>query len=157
LAEGYVEPRWWATQNWDPRKNSAFQARWGWTSKGALKIPGFDSEYWQRKATRSFYLRPYFVYDTIRFTLSNPYFMRHIVNLGVELLPMYKLRNMLNPSRQPTPLERENMTARCPSASTWVHEPRKVAAPAPAGTVMPATLIRRPAATKAEEPSNVGA
>ena len=157
LAEGYVEPRWWATQNWDPRKNSAFQARWGWTSKGALKIPGFDSEYWQRKATRSFYLRPYFVYDTIRFTLTNPYFMRHIFNLGVELLPMYRLKNILNPSRPPTPLERENMTARCPSASTWVHEPRKPATPAPAVSVMPATLIRRPSATKAEETSNVGA
>ena len=82
VAQGTVEPRWWATQAWDPRKNSAFQARWGWTAKGGLTIPGFDSEYWQRTATRAFYLRPYFIWDTLVFTVKNPYFARHSATLG---------------------------------------------------------------------------
>jgi radical SAM superfamily enzyme YgiQ (UPF0313 family) len=153
LREGYVEARWWATQNWDPRKNSAFQARWGWTAKGALKIPGFDSEYWQRKATRSFYLRPFFIYDTIRFTLSNPYFLRHVINLGMELLPFYKLRGLLKSKQPPTPLERENMMARCPSASTWLHEPRKNDVTVPS---KPLTLIRRPSENRAEGAPTAG-
>ena len=73
LAEGKVEPRWWAKQAWDPRKNSAFQVRWGWTDAGALKIPnGFDSEAWQRKATREFYLRPRFMWDTVDLHAEEP-------------------------------------------------------------------------------------
>ena len=94
LAEGNVEPRWWADQEWDARKNSAFQVRWGWTDSGALKIPGFDSEAWQRKATRAFYFRPRFMWDTLVFTLKNPSFLRHLWNLGKELIPFYRLKNL---------------------------------------------------------------
>jgi radical SAM superfamily enzyme YgiQ (UPF0313 family) len=127
VAQGLVEPRWWATQAWDPRKNSAFQARWGWTAKGGLRIPGFDSEHWQRQATRAFYLRPYFIWDTVLFTLKNPYFARHLFNLGMELIPLYKLSV---PWRRPPTTsagrdaERERVLARCPSAATWDYKPR---------------------------------
>ena len=126
VRDGLVEPRWWATQNWDPRKNSAFQARWGWTAKGGLTIPGFDSEYWQRRATREFYLRPFFLWDTLVFTATNPYFLRHIVTLGLELIPFYKIRW---PWRKPLTqeardAEREKVLARCPSAPNWSYTPR---------------------------------
>ncbi len=114
VREGYVEPRWWASQRFDPDKNSAFQYRWGWTAKGALKIPGFDSESWQRKATRAFYLRPYFVFDTLRYTLKNPYFFKHLFGLGKELLPIYKLKQLFRRPR--TDEEREMQLALCPSA-----------------------------------------
>jgi len=129
VAEGMVEPRWWATQAWDPRKNSAFQARWGWTAKGGLTIPGFDSEYWQQKATRSFYFRPYFIWDTALFTLRNPYFLRHLLNLGKELVPFYKIRwpwkaaAVTDAARD---AEREQRLARCPSAPNWDYRPRPV-------------------------------
>ncbi len=53
-----VEPRWWATQAWDPRKNSAFQARWGWTAKGGLTIAGFDSEYLAAQGDESLLFPP---------------------------------------------------------------------------------------------------
>jgi radical SAM superfamily enzyme YgiQ (UPF0313 family) len=122
VREGYVEPRWWATQAFDPSKNSAFQYRWGWTSKGALKIPGFDSEYWQRKATRAFYFRPYFVYDTLRFTLTNPYFFRHLVGLGVELIPIYKLANVFR-RRRGAP-QAALAADGCPSLPTVAYEER---------------------------------
>lgn len=114
LADGAVQERWWAKQEWNAAKNSAFQVRWGWTDAGALKIPGFDSEYWQRKATREWYLRPRFIWDTITFTLKNPYFLRHIWNLSTEVLPFYKLRNLL-PHRKLPADERHQILARCPS------------------------------------------
>ena len=116
VAEGNVEPRWWASQAWDPSKNSAFQARWGWTDKGALKIPGFDSENWQRKATRAFYLRPYFMWDTVVFTLKNPYFLRHLLTLGKELIPFYRMRNLLPVERTLSPKEKQGALAKCPCA-----------------------------------------
>jgi radical SAM superfamily enzyme YgiQ (UPF0313 family) len=117
LAEGNVKPRWWADQEWDARRNSAFQVRWGWTDAGALKIPGFDSEAWQRKATRAFYFRPRFIWDTLVFTIKNPSFARHLWNLGTELIPFYRLKNLL-PSRkkQLTPEEKQDVLAKCPSA-----------------------------------------
>jgi radical SAM superfamily enzyme YgiQ (UPF0313 family) len=123
VAEGMVEPRWWAKQAWDPRKNSAFQVRWGWTAAGALKIKNFDSEGWQRRATREFYLRPFFVWDTANFMLRNPYFLRHVVNLGVELVPMYKLRSLFGKPK--TDEDRARITARCPSAPTVEYQRRK--------------------------------
>jgi radical SAM superfamily enzyme YgiQ (UPF0313 family) len=145
LREGFVEPRWWATQAWDPRKNSAFQARWGWTAKGALKIPGLDSEGWQRKATRAFYLRPFFIWDTILFTLQNPYFMRHLINLGVELLPMYKITRLWSKQSKAEPLERENALARCPSLPTADYKPVAVPASVPAPSVLHNVVLERSA------------
>jgi radical SAM superfamily enzyme YgiQ (UPF0313 family) len=127
VAQGMVEPRWWATQAWDPRKNSAFQARWGWTAKGGLTIPGFDSEYWQRTATRAFYLRPYFIWDTLVFTVKNPYFARHLFNLGKELIPLYKLSWpwKRTPATQVERDEaREKVLAKCPSAATVSYQRR---------------------------------
>jgi hypothetical protein len=117
LAEGCVQPRWWADQEWDPRKNSAFQVRWGWTDAGAFKIPGFDSEAWQRKATRAFYFRPRFMWDTLVFTVKNPSFIRHLWNLGTELIPFYRLKNLL-PARKAklTPEAKQRILAKCPSA-----------------------------------------
>ncbi len=88
---GIVEPNWWVNQDWDPKRHSAFQKRWGWTAEGAIRIPGFDAEAWQKRATRSFYLRPRFIWDTVLFTLKNPYFFRHLFNLGLELLPFHKI------------------------------------------------------------------
>jgi len=127
VEEGYVEPRWWATrQVWDPSKNSAFEARWGWTSRGGLNIPGFDAEKWQKKATRAFYFRPRFMWDTMLFTLRNPYFLRHLINLGAEVLPFYKLKLKLPgmKKRASDAAERERAMARCPSAPNWDYEPR---------------------------------
>ena len=121
LKLGLVEPRWWATQGWDPSKNSAFQVRWGWTAKGALKIPGFDAEKWQKKATRAFYLRPFFIWDTIIFTLKNPSFLRHLVNLGAELLPFYKIPL---PWRKSRVNEKDRMYSKCPSAPNWDYAER---------------------------------
>jgi len=123
VAEGMVEPRWWAKQAWDKKKNSAFQVRWGWTAAGALKIPNFDSEGWQRRATREFYLRPFFVWDTANFMLRNPYFFRHVVNLGVELVPIYKFKSLFGKAK--TDEDRAKITARCPSAPTWDYQKRK--------------------------------
>jgi radical SAM superfamily enzyme YgiQ (UPF0313 family) len=137
VAQGMVEPRWWATQEWDPRKNSAFQARWGWTAKGGLKIPGFDSEYWQRRATRAFYLRPFFIWDTLVFTAKNPYFARHLLNLGKELIPFYKIPWPWK--RSPSTdverdVEREKVLARCPSAPNWNYKSRTTTATSASST-----------------------
>jgi anaerobic magnesium-protoporphyrin IX monomethyl ester cyclase len=119
LVEGNVRPRWWADQEWDARKNSAFQVRWGWTDSGALKIPGFDSEAWQRKATRAFYFRPRFMWDTFVFTLKNPSFLRHIWNLGKELIPFYRIRNLFPArGRKLSPKQKQDALAKCPSAPT---------------------------------------
>jgi anaerobic magnesium-protoporphyrin IX monomethyl ester cyclase len=134
VAQGLVEPRWWASQAWDPTKNSAFQARWGWTAKGGLIIPGFDSEYWQRKATRAFYLRPFFVWDTASFVLRNPYFLRHVLNLGKELVPLYKLSwpwKRQRATEADREMERAKVLARCPSAPNWDYTARSTVASAP--------------------------
>lgn len=123
LDEGTVKDRWWAKQHWDPTKNTAFQVRWGWTDAGALDIPGFDAEYWQQRATREWYLRPRFIWDTITFTVMNPHFMRHIWNLSGEILPFYKLRNLL-PQRKLGVDERLEILAKCPSQPTVTHRER---------------------------------
>lgn len=134
VAQGLVEPRWWASQAWDPSKNSAFQARWGWTAKGGLIIPGFDSEFWQRKATRAFYLRPFFVWDTALFMLRNPYFLRHVLNLGKELVPLYKLSwpwKRTRTTQAERDMDRAKVLARCPSAPNWDYQARSGVASAP--------------------------
>jgi radical SAM superfamily enzyme YgiQ (UPF0313 family) len=116
LAAGEVEPRWWAKQLEKTAKNSAFQVRWGWTDAGALTFNnGFQAEYWQRRATREWYLRPSFIWDTMTFTLKNPYFLRHIWNLWTELIPFYKLRNLL-PTKAIRPDERMQILEKCSSA-----------------------------------------
>jgi anaerobic magnesium-protoporphyrin IX monomethyl ester cyclase len=116
VAKKLVEPRWWANDYWDPRKNTAFEQRWGWSAgAGALKIPGFDSEKWQKRATRSFYLRPRFVWDTMTFTARNPYFFKYAVVLSKEVLPFYRLRL---PWRKTTVAERSKVYSRCPSQPT---------------------------------------
>jgi len=123
LAAGEIEPRWWAKQIANNAKNSAFQVRWGWTDAGALTFKnGFKAEYWQRKATREWYLRPRFMWDTLTFTVKNPYFLRHVWNLSKEVLPFYKLRNLLpgKPIRQD---ERLEILERCSSAP-WPSVPR---------------------------------
>jgi magnesium-protoporphyrin IX monomethyl ester (oxidative) cyclase len=126
VKDGLVQTRWWATQEWDPRKNSAFQIRWGWAARGSLKIPGFDAEKWQQRATRTFYLRPRFLWDTLVFTLKNPHFLKHILSLSKELIPFYKIRL---PWRKKAPdvaaVERLSRFSRCPSAPNWDYEKRK--------------------------------
>jgi hypothetical protein len=123
LAAGEVEPRWWANQIAKTAKNSAFQVRWGWTDAGALTFNnGFNAEYWQRRATREWYLRPRFMCDTLTFTIKNPYFLRHIWNLSKEVLPFYKLRNLL-PGKAIRPDERLEILERCSSAP-WGLAPR---------------------------------
>ena len=122
VKEGIVEPRWWANQVWDPGRHSAFQKRWGWTADaGAIRIPGFDAEAWQKRATRTFYLRPRFIYDTLIFLLKNPYFIRDLVDLGMELLPFYKIPL---PWRKSRVNEEHRRYSRCPSAATWDYEKR---------------------------------
>jgi len=124
LAAGEVEPRWWAKQAYDASKNSAFQVRWGWTDAGALKFAnGFNAELWQRKATREWYFRPRFIWDTMVFTVKNPYFMRHLWNLGTEIVPFYKLRNLL-PGKPIQKDERLQILERCPSAPNWDYAER---------------------------------
>lgn len=91
VAKGMVKPRWWTNQDWDSKQHTAFEKRWGWTANGALQIPGFDAEFWQKKATRSFYFNPRFMWDTMLFTLKNPYFFKHLFNLGIELIPVHKI------------------------------------------------------------------
>jgi radical SAM superfamily enzyme YgiQ (UPF0313 family) len=149
VAQGLVEPEWWKKQAWDQRKNSAFQVRWGWTTAGGLKIPGFDAELWQRRATREFYLRPFFVWDTCLFVLRNPYFLRHLLNLGKELVPIYRLRSLFG--RPKTPAERELITARCPSAPNWERIAPKPVAAAPEGS---AVQFSRPPRTMTLTPVN---
>jgi anaerobic magnesium-protoporphyrin IX monomethyl ester cyclase len=117
LAVSEVEPRWWAR----PAAGGAspFAIRSGWTAAGALRSrTGFDAETWQRRATRAWYLRPRFVWDTLGFTLEHPEFAAHAWNLGRELLPLFKLRNLL-PERPLPSEERVELLARCPSAPVW--------------------------------------
>lgn len=123
IAEGTVKDRWWAKQHWDPRKNSAFQVRWGWTDAGALDIPGFDAEYWQRRATREWYLRPQALWDAFTFAIRNPDFLRHIWNLSTEILPFYRLKNLL-PNRKLKQDERLEILAKCPSQPTVTYRAR---------------------------------
>jgi hypothetical protein len=127
VAAGEVEPRWWTRQcetGYDPLRSSEFQARWGWVADGALRSPnGFDAEAWQRKLTRAWYLRPSFAWDTLSFTARNPFFLKHIVRLGKELIPYYRLRNLV-PWRTLAPDERLDILSKCPSAPTVSYEPR---------------------------------
>jgi anaerobic magnesium-protoporphyrin IX monomethyl ester cyclase len=124
LAKGMVEPRWWATERWDPRKNTAFEKRWGWSAgAGALKMAGFDAEKWQKRATRSFYLRPRFVWDTLVFAIKNPYFLKYAVTLSKEVLPFYRIRL---PWKKQTVAEKSNIYSRCPSQPTADHVMRGV-------------------------------
>ncbi len=122
IKDGTVEPRWWANDVWDSSRHSAFEKRWGWTNKGALQIPEFDTESWQKRATRSFYFDPRFMWDTAIFTLKNPYFLKHLVNLGTELIPFYKIPLPWRKSQQNKNL---NCFSKCPSAATWDYEKRK--------------------------------
>jgi radical SAM superfamily enzyme YgiQ (UPF0313 family) len=118
VAKKMVEPRWWVNDYWDPRKNTAFEKRWGWSAgAGALTIPGFDAEKWQKRATRSFYLRPRFVWDTLAFTVKNPYFLRYAVTLSKEVLPFYRLP-FFKRKKAATPAERAKIYSRCPSQPT---------------------------------------
>ena len=121
LADGTVEARWWGNQDWDSERHSAFEKRWGWTADGALTIPGFDAEYWQKRATRSFYINPRFMWDTTIFTLKNPYFMRHLVNLGLELVPFYRIPL---PWKKPSEEKDMNQYSKCPSEATFHYERR---------------------------------
>ena len=57
------------------------------------------------------------------FTLTNPYFLRHLVNLGTEILPFYKLRNLL-PQRAIPADERLQILERCPSQPNWDYKKR---------------------------------
>lgn len=122
VKEGLVEARWWHHQDWDPGKNTAFEKRWGWSADaGALKIPGFDAEGWQKRATREFYLRPRFVWDTAIFTLRNPYFLKHAIKLSWEVLPLHKLRL---PFQRFRINEAHRKYSRCPEAATWDYQKR---------------------------------
>jgi radical SAM superfamily enzyme YgiQ (UPF0313 family) len=124
VAAGEIKPRWWADQTFDKSKNSAFQVRWGWTDAGALKIPNFDAEFWQRKATREWYFRPQFIFDTLLFSIKNPYFFRHLWNLSFEMIPFYKLRNLF-PSKKISAQEKLEMMEQCPSEPEKVYTKRK--------------------------------
>ena len=121
LKDGTVKPRWWADEERNSDHHSAFEKRWGWTADGAIRIPGFDAESWQKRATRSFYLSPRFMWDTTIFTLKNPYFLRHLINLGLELLPFYKIPWPWKKSRKNKDI---NCLSKCPSAATWNYEQR---------------------------------
>ncbi len=127
LEAGEVEPRWWARQaagGYDPTRSSEFEARWGWVADGALRSKnGFDAERWQRRLTREWYLRPSFALDTARFAARNPFMFRHLFNLGRELVPFYRLRNLW-PGYQLKADERLQILERCPSAPTVEYRPR---------------------------------
>lgn len=128
LARGQVEPRWWARQvrqGFDPRRASPFQARWGWVADGALRLPAFSAERWQRHLTRAWYLRPAFAWDSALFSLRQPDFLRHLYSLGRELLPLSRLRTLMPGYVAPAD-ERLQILAKCPSAPTVVYAPRAV-------------------------------
>lgn len=115
VAAGVATPRWWAAQRWDSQRHSPFQVRWGWTAAGALHFQDFDPEYWQRRATRAFYFRSRFICDTLGFTVRHPYFLRHLWTLGTELLPVYRLRNLLPGLGRVKEDERPQLLQKCPS------------------------------------------
>ena len=123
VREGLVEPGWWHNQEWDQDQNTAFEKRWGWSADaGKLEIPDFDAQYWQRKATRSFYLRPSYWFEQLGFVMRNPYFLRHAIRLSWEVLPLHKLRLPWKKSRVN---EEHKIYSRCPEAATWDYERRK--------------------------------
>jgi len=129
LDAGEVEPRWWARLvekgGYDPKHSSEFEARWGWVADGALiSKNGFDAEQWQRKLTRAWYLRPGFFVDTLGFAIRNPFMFRHLLNLGRELVPMYKLRNLM-PGYKLKGDERLEILQKCPSMPTVQYVPRR--------------------------------
>lgn len=122
VREKLVEPRWWHNEVFDPNRTTSFEKRWGWSADaGALTIPGFDAEAWQKRATRAFYLRPRFVWDTLLFVLKNPYFLRHALDLSVEILPIKKLRL---PWKKPRINAEHRVYSNCPEAATWDYERR---------------------------------
>lgn len=95
---------------------------------------GFDAELRQRRATGEWYLWPRFVCDTLVFTVTDPYFLRPIVNLGAEILPFYELRNLLPQKAIPAD-ERPQSLERRPSQPSWDYEKRAdVAAQSHLGT-----------------------
>ncbi len=124
VKEGLVEPRWWHTQGWDEDKVTAFEKRWGWSADaGALTIPGFDAEAWQKRCTREFYLRPRFIWDTAVFILKNPYFLRHAVTLAKELVPLHKIKlPFLGKKKQVN--EEAQKFSQCPSEPTKAYVKR---------------------------------
>ncbi|MFC2048813.1 hypothetical protein ACFLR5_01170 [Elusimicrobiota bacterium] len=86
VKEKLIKPRWWVSQYWNQKSYPAFQKRWGWMAeKGTLKTPGFDIKAGQRRAIRTFYLRPKYVFNTLKFALKNPHFIKHLFYLGWEL------------------------------------------------------------------------
>jgi anaerobic magnesium-protoporphyrin IX monomethyl ester cyclase len=123
IAANLVEPGWWRKQKWDQSKNTAFEKRWGMSADaGALTIPGFNAQKWQRTATREFYLRPSYWLEQIGFVLKNPYFLKHALRLSWEVLPLHKLRLPWKKSRIN---EQHKIYSRCPEAATWDYERRK--------------------------------
>jgi len=137
LAAGEVEPRWWARPA--PTGHSPFALRSGWTAAGALRSrTGFDAEWWQRRATRAWYLRPRFVWEALVWSLEQPEFVSHLWNLGRELLPVLKLRNLL-PGLALRPEERVEILARCPSDPFWNYTRR----PAASASAAPVSGPRR--------------
>jgi anaerobic magnesium-protoporphyrin IX monomethyl ester cyclase len=117
VQENLIEQGWWNKQQWDKDENSAFEKRWGWSAgSGSLTIPGFDSQGWQRRATREFYLRPRFIWDTLVFIAKNPYFLKHAIVLSKEILPLHKIRLPWKKSRIN---EDHKVYSRCPEAATW--------------------------------------
>lgn len=122
VKEGLIEQGWWNNQQWDKNKNSAFEKRWGWSADaGSLVIPGFDSQAWQRRATREFYLRPQFIWDTLVFIIKNPYFFKHAVKLSLEILPVHKLSL---PWKKTKVNQEHKVYSRCPEAATWDYKKR---------------------------------
>jgi hypothetical protein len=124
LRDGTVRPRWWHRRPPSPEDESAFRVRWGWTDAGALTFDDFDPELWQRRATRAFYLRPRFVWDTLVFVLRNPSFLRHIWNLGRELVPFYKLKKLFPWRGRLSRAARLAASSHCPSLPNPQYEPR---------------------------------
>lgn len=123
VREGLVAPGWWHDQKWDKDQNTAFEKRWGWSADaGKLEIPGFDSQGWQRRATRRFYLRPSYWLEQLLFGLKNPYFLRHAFRLSWEVLPLHRLHL---PWRKSRVNQEHRIHSRCPEAATWDYEKRR--------------------------------
>ena len=123
VEQGLVEDKWWHKDTWDEDKNTAFEKRWGWSADaGSLVVPGFESEKWQKRATREFYMRPRFIWDTIKFTLTNPYFFKHAAVLSLEVLPF--VNRLKNPFKRSRVNEEQRIYSRCPSAPNWDYEKR---------------------------------
>ena len=120
VAAGEIEPRWWARFARPDAGHSDFEVRWGWTAHGALHFAnGFDAERWQRLATRSWYLRPRFLWDSLLFSFRHPRHLWQMLALARELVPWQRLRAR---SRRTRVDERLAILARCPSAPYWPYE-----------------------------------